>query len=67
MPRKGTKHAQIINLNLAFYVNYTLSLMNQNMKNMGFPYIEKSHRFTFVCLFLPSEYVSRMVQYLKWL
>ncbi len=32
---------------------------------MGYPHIEKFHTFTFVCLFLPPEHVSSMVQYLN--
>ncbi len=32
---------------------------------MGYPRIEKFHRFTFVCLFLPPEHASSMVQYLN--
>ncbi len=33
---------------------------------MSYPRIAKSHRFTFVCLFLPPEHASSMVQYLKY-
>ena len=29
---------------------------------MGLSYNEKSHKFTFICLFLPLEHISCMVQ-----
>ncbi len=32
---------------------------------MGYPCIEKTHRFGCVCLFSPLEHASSMVKYLK--
>ena len=32
---------------------------------MGYPHIEKPHRFVCVCLFSPLEHASSMVKYLK--